>query len=286
MAEEMMDDMQMLSDISHDTDSIIRMLGSEKMADSYDSGLIAGMLQNRGVDPGVLALMKDGDGFHGGNGLLLVLFLLILGGGNGFGWGNRGGCCDIAKESTLINEGNYNALMNAITSQGARQDAAIGDLATRMGCNFGDVKMALANVDKAIALSNGDIKSAIQSCCCNVRQEIAQASAKTDLELVRGFGDVKQDIQATRYLITAQGAAQDNLLQQKFSEQNAYLAEQFCAIKTREDQREIQALRDKLAEKSQDAQTVQIISAIMAPKGVSGTINATAGTWQGTVPTP
>lgn len=285
MAEEMMDDMQMLSDISHDTDSIIRMLGSEKMADSYDSGLIAGMLQNRGVDPGVLALMKDGDGFHGGNGLLLVLFLLILGGGNGM-WGNRGGCCDIAKESTLINEGNYNALMNAITSQGARQDAAIGDLATRMGCNFGDVKMALANVDKAIALSNGDLKSAVQSVGADLSTKIGECCCRTNLNIERGFSDVKQDIQATRYLITAQGAAQDNLLQQKFSEQNAYLAEQFCAIKTREDQREIQALRDKLAEKSQDAQTVQIISAIMAPKGVSGTINATAGTWQGTVPTP
>ena len=270
-----------LDGISHDLDALAKMIGGSKMGESYDSGLVTGMLANKGVDPSILALMKDNDGFGGGNGLLLVLFLLILGGNGGI-YG-RGGC-DYAKESTVLNQNNFNALMNAITQQGTKQEVAIGDLATRFGCDIGQVKQALCGVDKAIALSNGDLKSAIQSCCCNVRQEIAQASAKTDLELVKGFGDVKQDIQATRYLVTAQGAAQDAMINDRFCSLRTEMNAQFNDIKLREDQREIQQLRTLLADSKAQANKNQIIAAILAPKSVGGTLDTTAGTFAGTVP--
>ena len=239
-----------LSDIGHDTDALIKMLGGKEMGDSFESGLMTGMMRNGGD--------------FGGNNLSLIILLLLLGRG---GWQGCGEMRDVAKESTLINESNYGKLMDALSAQGIRQENAIGQLAQSFNCDIGQVKQALCGVDKAIALSNGDLKSAIQSCCCNVRQEIASASAKTDLEIVKGFGDVKQDIQATRYLITAQGSAQDNLIQSKFAEQNAYLAEKFCEIKNREDAREIQYLRDRLAEKDRDI----ILSAINSTKTVSGT---------------
>lgn len=260
---------QTLSDIGHDTDALIKMLGEKSMGDSFDSGLLTGM-------------MRNGDGF-GNNNLVLILLLLIMGRG---GWQGCGDMRDVARESTLINESNYGRLMDALSAQGIRQEGAISQLAQSLNCDIGQVKQALCGVDKAIALSNGDLKSAIQSCCCNVRQEIAQASAKTDLELVRGFGDVKSDIQATRYLVTAQGAAQDAMIAQKFADQNAYLASQFCEIKNREDQREIIALRQALADAKASANKNEILAAIGAPKAVAGTLDTTAGTWAGTVPTP
>lgn len=39
-------------------DSAIEMKG-ENMTEGFDSGMLAGMLSNHGVDPGILALMND-----------------------------------------------------------------------------------------------------------------------------------------------------------------------------------------------------------------------------------
>ncbi len=282
-----------LDDIGHDTDALIGMLGENKMGESFDSGLLAGMLQKQGVDPGMLALLKDDNGFGNGNGMwILVLFLLILGRGNGFFGGNAE---DVAKNSTLVNEANYTRLMDAISTQGTRQEVAIGDLATSVGCNFGDVKAALAGVDKSLALAQGDIKSAIQSCCCNIRTEVqasqnaiqsqmAKCCCDTNLNIERQGSQTRADIQDVRYLIQASQAAQDNLIQSQFASQNAYLADQFCQIKGREDQREIQALRDKLTEQREAANTLSILNAIANRDtvSVSGSLNTTAGTWTGT----
>ena len=258
---------QTLTDLGKDVDALLGMLGESKMGESFDSGLLTGM-------------MRNGDGF-GSNNFVLILLLLLLGRG---GWDNLGQVADVAKEITVINQSNYTQLMDALSAQGIRQENAINQLAQSFGCESGQIKMALAGVDKAIALSNGDLKSAVQSCCCNVRQEIASSAAKTDLELVKGFGDVKSDIQATRYLITAQGAAQDAMIAQKFSDQNAYLATQFCEIKNREDQREIQVLRQQLADAKAAANKNEILAAISAKDSFSGTIDSTAGTVTGIVP--
>ena len=271
-----------LDGISHDLDALAKMIGGSKMGESYDSGLVTGMLANKGVDPSLLALMKDNDGFGGGNGLLLVLFLLILGGNGGI-YG-RGGC-DYAKESTVLNQNNFNALMNAITQQGTKQEVAIGDLATRLGCDIGQVKQALCGVDKAIALSNGDLKSAIQSVGGDLSSKISDCCCRTNLNIERGQSAIQQDIQATRYLVTATASAQDNLLQQEIQkvlgQMNANqiaINDQFCQLKNREDAREIQYLRDKLAERDRDS----ILNAINGTKVVSGTLSSSAGTWSGT----
>ena len=256
-----------LEDLGKDVDALLGMLGESKMGDSFDSGLLTGM-------------MRNGNDF-GGNNFALILLLLIMGRG---GWQNCGEMRDVARESTLINESNYGRLMDALSAQGIRQENAISQLAQSFGCEVGQIKSALASVDKAIALSNGDLKSAIQSCCCNVRQEIAQASAKTDLELVKGFGDVKQDIQATRYLVTAQGAAQDAMINDRFCSLRTEMNAQFNDIKLREDQREIQQLRTLLADSKAQANKNEILAAILAPKSVGGTLDTTAGTFAGTVP--
>lgn len=257
---------QTLSDIGKDTDALLGMLGEDKMGESFESGLMTGM-------------MRNGDGL-GNNNLVLILLLLIMGRG---GWQGCGDMRDIARESTLINESNYGRLMDALSAQGIRQEGAISQLAQSFNCDVGQVKMALAGVDKAIALSNGDLKSAIQSCCCNVRQEIASSSAKTDLELCKGFGDIKQDIQATRYLITAQGAAQDAMIADKFCNLRNEMNAGFTDIKLREDKREIEQLRTLLADAKAQASKNEILAAIAAKDSVAGTLDTTAGTFTGVV---
>lgn len=286
----------MLEDIGHDTDALISMIGDEKVGESFDSGLLAGMLNKQGIDPGIVAMLndcKERGAWGGDGGMLVILFLiLIMGfGGNGgfFGRGNG----DVAGvDRTVVNEANYSRMLDAI---GGNREAVAG-LAQTLNCNVGQIQSALAGVDKQLAVNQGSIINAIQSCCCNIRTEvqstqnaiqsqIAKCCCDTNLNIERQGCQTRQDIQNNRFLIQATASAQDNLVQGLFNAQNAYLADQFCQIKSREDQREIQALRDKLAEQRDSANTLAILNAIQNKDSIAfqGTAGATAFTGTGSL---
>lgn len=275
----------MIEDIGHDTDSIIKMLGSEKMGESFDSGALMGMLANKGVDPGIIAMLNDckEKGSWGDGGMLIVLFLiLILGfGGNGgfFGRGQAGEVAGV--DRTVVNEANYSRMLDAI---GGNREA-ISQLAQTLNCAQGQITAALAGVDKQIAVNQGSIVNAVQSCCCNIQGKIQDCCCQTNLNIERQGCQTRADIQDVRYLVQSTASAQDNLMQSLFSAQNAYLADQFCQIKSREDQREIQSLRDKLSEQRDNANTLAILNAIANKDAISfqGTAGATAFTGTGSL---
>lgn len=260
----------MIEDISHDTDAIIKMLGGKEKMESYDSGLLAGMLSKQGIDPGVLALLDrdKNNGMLGDNGLVLLFLILLLGGGNGFGFGGRGVGDVAGVDRTVVNEANYSRLLDAV---GGNREAIAG-LAQSLNCDVQAINTALCGLDKQLALSQGSIVNAIQSCCCNIQSKIDECCCRTNLNIERGNNAIMQGLQENRFLISNQ-----------FSAQNAYLADQFCQIKTREDAREIQALRDKLADAKSDARMVAILAAVNGKDSVSGTLDTTAGTWQGSI---
>ena len=270
-----------LEDVSHDTDAIIKMLGGKEKMESYDSGLLAGMLSNKGIDPGVLALLdRDrNNGMLGDNGLVLLFLILLLGGGNGFGFGNRGAGDVAGVDRTVVNEANYSRLLDAVA--GNRE--AIAGLAQTLNCDVQSINSALCGLDKQLALSQGSIINAIQSCCCTMQSKIDECCCRTNLNIERGNNAIQQGLQENRFLISNSFAAQTQLMQQLACDNRAYLADQFCQIKAREDQREIQALREKLADAKSDARMVAILAAVNGKDTVSGTLDTTAGTWQGSV---
>lgn len=270
-----------LEDVSHDTDAIIKMLGGHEKMESYDSGLIAGMLSKQGIDPGVLALLDrdKNNGALGDNGLVLLFLILLLGGGNGFGFGNRNAGDVAGVDRTVVNEANYSRLLDAV---GGNREAIAG-LAQTLNCDTNAIQSALCGLDKQLALSQGSIINAIQSCCCNIGNQIQSTSCATQRAIENQGCQTRADIQDVRFLISSSQAAQDNLIQNQFAAQNAYLAQQFGDIKTREDAREIQALRDKLADAKSDARMVAILAAVNGKDTVSGTLNTTAGTWSGSI---
>lgn len=275
----------MIEDIGHDTDSIIKMLGSEKMGESFDTGALMGMLANKGVDPGIIAMLNDcrEKGAWGGDGGMLVILFLILimgfGGGSGFfGGANR----DVAGvDRTVVNEANYSRMLDAI---GGNREA-ISQLAQTLNCTQGQITSALAGVDKQIAVNQGSIINAVQSCCCNIQGKVQDCCCQTNLNIERQGCQTRADIQDVRFLIQSTASAQDNLLQSLINSQNQYLANEFCAIKSREDQREIQALRDKLAEQRDSANTLAILNAIQNKDTIAfqGTAGATAFTGTGSL---
>ena len=270
-----------LEDVSHDTDAIIKMLGGKEKMESYDSGLIAGMLSKQGIDPGVLALLdRDrNNGMLGDNGLVLLFLILLLGGGNGFGFGNRGAGDVAGVDRTVVNEANYSRLLDAV---GGNREAIAG-LAQTLNCDVQSINSALCGLDKQLALSQGSIINAIQSCCCTMQSKIDECCCRTNLNIERGNNAIQQGLQENRFLISNSFAAQTQLMQQLACDNRAYLADQFCQIKAREDQREIQALREKLADAKSDARMVAILAAVNGKDTVSGTLDTTAGTWQGSV---
>lgn len=271
----------MIEDISHDTDAIIKMLGGKEKMESYDSGLIAGMLSKQGIDPGVLALLdRDRDnGALGDNGLVLLFLILLLGGGNGFGFGNRGAGDVAGVDRTVVNEANYSRLLDAI---GGNREAIAG-LAQTLNCDVHAIQNALCGVDKQLAINQGSIINAVQSCCCTLQSKIDECCCRTNHNIERMGCDLRQGQQETRFLISNSFAAQTQLMQQLACDNRAYLADQFCQIKTREDAREIQSLRDKLADAKSDARMVAILAAVNGKDTVSGTLDTTAGTWQGNI---
>ncbi len=275
----------MISDIGRDTDEIIRKLECDDTGENFDSGMLAGLLSKQGIDPGIVAMLNDrrdrGD-WGGDGGLLVLLFLIILMGGNGGLWGNRGAVGDVAGvDRTVVNEANYSRMLDAI---GGNREA-ISQLAQTLNCTQGQITSALASVDKQIAVNQGSIINAVQSCCCNIQGKIQDCCCQTNLNIERQGCQTRQDIQDVRYLVQSTASAQDNLMQSMFSAQNAYLADQFCQIKSREDQREIQSLRDKLSEQRDNANTLAILNAIANKDSIAfqGTAGATAFTGTGSL---
>lgn len=125
-----------LKDISCDTDEILKKLEGVKMGEGFDTGALMGMLANKGIDPGVVAMLNDRcrDGnWNEGGGIwivLLFLFLLGIGGGNGF-FGRNGFAGDAGVagvDRTVVNEANYSRLLDAIGTQGTRQEMAMQGL--------------------------------------------------------------------------------------------------------------------------------------------------------------
>lgn len=281
-----------IKDIGCDTDKILDILEGDKM-EGFDSGLLAGMLNKQGIDPGIVAMLNDRckDGGWGEQGgiwiILLFLFLLGIGGGGFFGRnGFNGGVEGIAGvDRTVVNEANYSRLLDAIGTQGTRQEMAVQSLANTLNCDVNQIQSALCSIDKSLAVNQGSIVNAIQSCCCNIRTELMQAQnaiqsqmakccCDTNLNIERGFCGVNSGIQGTNYLIQTTDAATRQLIIDQFCQQNAYLADQFCQIKTREDQREIQSLRNQLEQAKADAREANIINAIQGTKCINARYNA------------
>ena len=281
-----------LKDISCDTDEILKKLEGVKMGEGFDTGALMGMLANKGIDPGVVAMLNDRcrDGnWNEGGGIwivLLFLFLLGIGGGGLFGRNGFAGDAGVAGvDRTVVNEANYSRLLDAIGTQGTRQDMAMQGLAQTLNCDVDSIKSALFSIVKDLEVNQCGIINSLQSCCCNLQGRIQECCCETNRNIERQGCQTRADIQDVRFLISSSQAAQDNLIQAQFAAQNAYLADQFCQIKMRELENTNQRLRDDLFRQSQQSQTAQIIQAIrgMDTIAFSGTAGATAVTGTGTI---
>lgn len=254
-------------------DPIVRT--GDDMSEGFDSGMLAGVLANKGVDPGIIALLNDKNNNWNDSGMLMLLFLVLLLGRGGWGSGFRegDGLGVAGVDRTVVNEANYSRLLDAVSTNGTRHEMAIQNLANALNCDSNAVQTALAGIDKQLAVNQGSIVNAIQSCCCNIRTEMMQSQNAMQSQMAKCCCDTNLNVERTGNRIvdvlkdqnfqrSNQFAAQTQLIQQAFCQQNEMLLAQFNDIKLREDAREIQALREKVQEQRDQANTQAILTAI------------------------
>lgn len=239
--------------------------------------LLASLCQNRGVDPNLMAaLMNNRNNGWDGMGAWWIIILLIFGWGgfgNGFGGGfnGRGTAQGLADLGNLVNnDAGRDLIMQAIQGNAT----AISQLASTVHCDVNALQGAIQNVstqmcnlglgqrDIIAAMQNGNtaIMSKLCDCCCEGRLSICQQTNTLQSAINTVNTGMERGFSATNYAFadqTCQLKSEINALKQ-------YVGDQFCALKERESQREIQNLRDQVQayqlSASQQAQTANLVA--------------------------
>ena len=213
---------------------------------------------NRGLDPNLLAVMGNRNGFGGQDGWWSIIWLVVI--ASIFGWNNGGGLfggrgLNGAIPAELNGDAGRQLLMSAIEGNGN----AINQLASSFSCSTQQIQTALCNIQGAIsqvgnqvgltgtqvinALQAGDnnIITQLSSCCCNVLQAIERQGAATQLQNCQNMNtltremntntrDLRDATQAQTQAIMAKlDAAETRVLQDKLDaerQKNATLAAQ------------------------------------------------------------
>ena len=199
---------------------------------------LAPMLQNRGIDPSVLALMNNNDGFGNNGGWWIWIFFLAMMWG---GWGGRGfggyenGTGFLA--SQLNNDYGRDVLLQAINGNAN----AITQLASTLNCDVNAIQSTLCSlgtqvqsVGNAVGLSGQQIINAIQAGNASITSQLASCCC-----------DVKGAITTQGYENRLATIDQTATLAGKIDAQTTLINDKFCQLEMREMQKTIDQLRDE-----------------------------------------
>ena len=208
------------------------------------TALLPGMLGGRSVDPNLLALMGNRNGFGGQDGWWSIIWLVVI--ASIFGWNGNSGFFGGGRGSNglpaeLAGNAGRELLMQAIQGNGN----AIQQIASSLNCSTQQLQTALCNVQNTItqvgnqvgltgtqvinALQAGDnnIISQMSSCCCNVLQAIERQGCATQLQncqnmntLTREMNNNARNLQdatqaQTQAILAKLDAAETRVLQDK-----------------------------------------------------------------------
>lgn len=274
------------------SDTRIFTLGENAAGGNNLLAMLPALLQRQGVDPGLLALCQNrGQNGWGGDGIFGILLLFILMGafnGNGFGGfgGNRGwgGNGQGGVVPMINNDANTAVIMQAVQRNGfdisslatalnTSSDAVMAAINALGGqiCNLGNQMGQNTNqIVTAVMQGDNSIISQICSCCCDLKQLISQFGAENRLAICEQTNALQNSINFVNASVE-RGFASTNFETQRqtcdilgaIDKQTQAMVAQFAAIKEREDQREIQNLRDQVQayqlSASQQQQTASIV---------------------------
>lgn len=253
------------------------------------SALIASLMQNRGIDPNLMAMLasasKNQDTW-GGSGCwfmwVILLFWLWGGRGNGMFGANADGI-----PNQLNNDFGREVLLQAINGNGQ----ALSQLATTLNCDvntlqtaIGQVQSSIQTVGSQVGMTGQQIINSIQSgncqlgnqlaqCCCSIQDSITKTNYDNQLSNVNQTNTLQNAINFVNSSVergfssTAYATAQQTCdLKNAIAAQTTLINDKFCQLEMREMQNKIDALRQENSTlalaASQQAQTANIVSQV------------------------
>ena len=249
----------------------------------YDRGV-------SGNNDALLASMLNNNNAWANNPFAYLMFLSIFRNFNGYGenGGENYNSRQIAALQDVVNTNHNNDL--AMQALANNQDA-VRELAQAFNTNLGNIQMAVCNVKSAVEqvagatgfsaervinavnLGDANMMQQMQNACCGIKTAIIEHGYQSQLATERQTNGIQAQMAANHSSEQLQACQNQNqtiaainglgtIMQQGFTqlgfsgERNTQrILDHLCNAET-------QALRDKLAEASQKAQTAEIIAAL------------------------
>lgn len=250
------------------------------------------------IDPALLLALQNNGGFGNNGGWLWILFLWMIWGANGNGFGNNGYLAN-----QMANGDRADLILQALNG---RADA-LGQLVQITNGSVETVKNALGQINTAIQatglqtinaqqLGNAAISRQICECCCENRLAIANQTAALQSSLAAHDSSVRLQLaqnEAADQLsvcqqtndLTRQADSNTNNILGAIQAQNTLITKEFCDLKERELQNKIDTQGDIITQLrnqiSNDKQTLQFNAAFHA---LDDKIDAIAAKQPNTVP--
>ena len=191
------------------------------------SAIIASLMNNKGVDPNLMALLSNASNNQdawGGGGCwwIWVIIMFWLWGGNGNMFGRNGGLDGIPNQ--INNDFGRDILLQAINGNGT----AISQLASTLNCDMNALQNAICQVQSSIqgvgnqvGMSGQQIINAIQAgncqishqiadCCCNVRTAITTQGYENQLAALNQTNALQSTMNGNNQAILARLDAMSN----------------------------------------------------------------------------
>ena len=231
-----------------------------------EAGNVGG--NNNGFDPNLLLALTQNGGLNGGN-CIWALFLLILFGwrGNGFGNNNYEGTGFLSNQ--INNTAGRDLLMQAINNNGTNLSA----LASTLNCDVNTIKTAINTLQNSICqvgnnlgMSIADVKNSITMGNMNIAQQIAQCCCDNKL-LVQGMGYEGQlrDQVNTNNIVNTIGHVNDTV-NHGFSRVSYETSQQTCSIQNglRDQTQTILNKLDALEDSRKDREIAELTAKLTA----------------------
>lgn len=223
--------------------------------------MLPALLQNRGVDPSLIAMCcGNRGGAFGSNGLsdiiALIVIAAIFGNGNfGLFGGNRGGGC--ALPNMINNDSNTQLLMQMLQRNGADVQslanmtntstdaiiAAINSVSKEI-CNMGiNNGQSFNQVLTAIMQGNNALQTQLANCCCTLRDAITQQGYQNQL----GQKDLQNSMLMNFGQLGNQLATDACAIRQNSTDNTGRILAKLDAIEDSRKDREIATLTAQLA---------------------------------------
>jgi len=173
-------------------------------------GLLAPLLQQRGLDPNMVMAMMNNRNGNDGSWFLWFIFLIVIcwGGFGNNGWGNNGNNGSLPLANFLNNDSGRELLMSAIQGNAtaiSQLAATLNSDVNTMQTGINTLSSMLSQVGNQVGLTGSQVTSTIlqgnmsiaqqmAACCCDIREAVTQQGYQNQIANLNQTNQLQQSI--------------------------------------------------------------------------------------------